>query len=465
MKFNVLRSAAATLSMMGVCSVASAQYGVPGFPTTPNYQTASAGTAQQAYPVPGYPATGYHAPGFSPYGPQAQLGTPQTAMAPPSQAIAPYQAPAKWNNFGNPSATGPALFQPASSGLDDALASPEMVPTPSPMMGNGGTAAVGHSAPVSQPYSAPMDTSGMTPSASTYTPVPSHVTHLPSADGSCQSCNQGVSPYATAASQPWEGVSYGGGAACGVPVAAPARPALFPWFGSFEVLFLDLETNNKNRNLVSVYDATDPTRPYLPSIGSSLIDPDSGVGYRLSFGRYLGCGQFGLGATYFHFDPSEEVFNSGPLAAMPATVNGADGQYRPVGMPEYQNATMIYMFDNGTQPGDSGDDYQEITGAASPYSVYAIIDGSAGQLAADGGDLDADSNGNTAGTDSIAEATMVQARRNVGFQGIELNLFSFGLMGAQRAAAINCGGGGLARCLGAGFGGIGGYGSCNTNQC
>ncbi|KLU03686.1 putative signal peptide protein [Rhodopirellula islandica] len=449
MKFNVLRAVAATLSM-GVCTIASAQYG-PG-----QY-------------------------GGQPYaGPTSQLGVPQTQavqtfgggnyQAPNSGG---YQAPAKWNNFGNQS-NGPQLFQPASSGgYDNQMPSPESIPTPAPSYGEQLAAPMQqHTAPA-QPaptYSSPAPSASVQHQHSS-APVehygaPTQYNSGPAGD--CQTCAQ-PSPYMQAASQPWEGASYAA-QSCGMPSAAPARGPLFPWFGSFDLLFFNMDTNGKDRNIVSRYDAVDPTRPYLPLMGIGSIEPDSSLGYSLSFGRYLGCGQYGLGMTYFNWDPDSEMYNSPVYTPEDSTgAGGGGGALRASGMPQYNGAQMAYNFDNGGG-------YNALNGGAA-YTVYDIIDGRAGQSALDGGDANADSVAMPGS--SHAEATQFRARRDVDVQGLEVNLFSFGLMGAQRASAASCGTGmGMGHKLKSfmglgGYGGVGGYGganyggygSCNTGAC
>jgi hypothetical protein len=262
-----------------------------------------------------------------------------------------------------------------------------------------------------------------------------------------------------------------------MPAYAPARPQLFPWFGSFDLLFFNMDTNGKDRNLISAYSNVDPTRPYLPAIGLGQLDPDSQLGYQLNFGRYFGCGQYGLGVGYFNWDPDEEIVDRMYTPENSIPNGGGGGAIRASGMPQYHGATMAYWFDNGlagNATGDSGAGYQLITGAAAPYTVYDIIDGRAGQSASNGGDADADVDGDNTnngagpdflGSNSHAEAVRLQARRDVDIQGIEINLFSFGLMGAQRAAYSNCGGGFGGRLGGLFSGGAGGYGGYGGGNC
>ncbi|WP_404307506.1 hypothetical protein [Neorhodopirellula lusitana] len=487
MNFNVLRSVAATLSV-GVCTIASAQYGpAPQGPYGYGAPQQQAQTSQLGVPqttaVQSYGASNYQQPQY-----QAQ----------PQQAANNYQAPAKWNSFGVNN--GPALFQPASTGNhSDLLPTPEAIPTPAPNYGSQqhsspavqqsvpaqytvqpqysgqiqNSAPVQHSAPMQ--HSAPVQHQGPVAqgNVSYGAPVP---------DAYCESCNQAPvqSQFAQAASQPWEGVSYAA-QSCGMPVAAPTRAPLFPWFGSFDLLFFNMETSSQTRNTVSLYSAADPTRPYLPYLNTGQLDPSSQVGYDLSFGRYLGCGQYGLGVSYFNWDPDAEVVNS-PIYMPEDSIpdGGGGGAMRASGMPQYNGAQMNYMYDNGGGGGyigldtdnsgayDANDDY---------VSVYDMIDGRAGQGALNGADgtagtVDDDLNAAPAGagTSSYAEAVRVRARRDVDIQGVELNLFSFGLMGAQRASAMGGGFSGLGSMFrGAGYGGVGGYGggygSCGPNQC
>ncbi|MEP6168522.1 MAG: hypothetical protein ABJ208_07430, partial [Rhodopirellula bahusiensis] len=239
MKFNVLRAVAATLSM-GVCTIASAQYG-PG-----QY-------------------------GGQPYaGPTSQLGVPQTQAVQTfgggnyqQPNAGGYQAPAKWNNFGNQN-NGPQLFQPASTGgYDNQLPPPESIPTPAPSYGEQLSAPVQQHVAPAQPapsYSAPAPAGTVHQHSShqhSAAPVqhysaPVEYSSAPAPAGDCQSCAQ-PSPYMQAASQPWEGSSYAA-QSCGMPLAAPVRAPLFPWFGSFDLLFFNMDTNGKDRNIVSRYD-------------------------------------------------------------------------------------------------------------------------------------------------------------------------------------------------------------------
>ena len=252
-----------------------------------------------------------------------------------------------------------------------------------------------------------------------------------------------ASPYESAAAAPWQGSppviqgpsypaydggSYGGpapydtgsaiagspgcgpamgGPAMGGPIAAGpisagpiaggpilgGRPNLFPWFGGGNVLFFDL-ADSKGRQVFHDY----PLR-------TSAVDPHAHVGFETTVGRYLGCGRFGLSATYFFFDPES------------AEVIGTLGGNSNAAMPGYHDVS----YNNGG-------------GARTMHAVLQTA------VAGYGG------------------ATNARLRRDVDFQGIELNLNSFGLMGANRLAYDNCCAPGfLGRCGGGrGFGGSAG---------
>jgi hypothetical protein len=123
---------------------------------------------------------------------------------------------------------------------------------------------------------------------------------------------------------------------------------------------------------------------------TSLVDPDASTGFDISAGKYIDCGRYGLGMTYMLWNPGvESVIRTGPATSITAS------------SPAYSGITY--------------------TSNANP-NVYDDI-----QLRAAG----------------------VRATRDLSFQGIEANLFSFGLMGAQRASFKNCNSGSL---LGGKFG-------------
>tara|TARA_R110002073_G_scaffold75697_9_gene184627 strand:- start:12435 stop:14252 length:1818 start_codon:yes stop_codon:yes gene_type:complete len=154
--------------------------------------------------------------------------------------------------------------------------------------------------------------------------------------------------------------------ACATP---GTRPNLAPWYGGFNLLFWQMETNHSRRLIA--FDTG-----YATHTTTGAVDPESTLGYDLTFGRYLDCGRYGLSATYMNFDPSQSE-----------TIVTAGSYYAP--MASWNNISI--------NPNGAGVD-----------TVY----------------------------DLYANAAAYRVRRDVQMQGIEVNLTSFGLMGAQRAAAM-----------------------------
>jgi hypothetical protein len=123
---------------------------------------------------------------------------------------------------------------------------------------------------------------------------------------------------------------------------------------------------------------------------TSRVDPSASTGFDVSFGKYLDCGRYGLGITYMLWNPSSEsVTRLGGIGTISAS------------SPAYRDITY--------------------TSNANP-NIY---------------------------DDISLRATGVRVTRDLSFQGIEANLFSFGLMGAQRASYMCCNSGSL---LGGKFG-------------
>jgi hypothetical protein len=123
---------------------------------------------------------------------------------------------------------------------------------------------------------------------------------------------------------------------------------------------------------------------------TALVDPEPAIGFDMTVGRYLCCGRFGLGLTYLNWNPDGETVvrtgNSGMIYSA---------------MPTYNDISV--------NPGTGLD------------TLYGHIDGS---------------------------ATAVRTIRDVSFQGLEVNLSCFGLMGARRLSRNCCPKG----CLGNGLG-------------
>lgn len=139
--------------------------------------------------------------------------------------------------------------------------------------------------------------------------------------------------------------------------------------------------NSGHRNLI-VDDATGTS-----VLNTSAVNPNGSTGFEVFAGRYLHCNQYGLSVGYMLWNPSQES----NLLIPPGV-----GDYRPA-VPAWNNISV--------DPG---------TGVA---SVYSLFDG----------------------------AAAYRVRRDMQFQGVEVALSCFGMMGARRAAACNpaCGGGSI----------------------
>ncbi len=197
-----------------------------------------------------------------------------------------------------------------------------------------------------------------------------------------------ASPYSQAMSSPWEGSSTAscGDGSCG----ASARPELSPWFGSANLLFYTLESG-RGTSLLSgdIYGGV---------VRSGIVDPDSSLGFDIGGGRYLGCGKYGLGVNYMNWNPgAESVIVNTDLAGAPIVAGGG-------------LRADIIGYNNVSGNLDFGG------GAVGQDSVYQIINGAG----------------------LYAGATGIRLNRDLNFQGVEANLFCFGLMGAQRAAYADC---------------------------
>ena len=228
------------------------------------------------------------------------------------------------------------------------------------------------------------------PAPVTELPVPSHqyappadpiLSSSPSVGTGCAPCESNAystSPLSHAMSSSW-------GGSCGDGSCGPlARPELSPWFGSANLLFYTLESG-RGRSMIS-------GDIFTGAVRSDLVDAESSLGFDIGAGRYFGCGQYGLGLNYMNWNPGSETIienraaGGGPIT--PGTIRSDNIHYNRVSA-------------------DLG------LGAE---TVYDIIDGSG----------------------AYAGATGIRLSRDMNFQGIEANLFNFGLMGARRAAYAGC---------------------------
>jgi hypothetical protein len=146
------------------------------------------------------------------------------------------------------------------------------------------------------------------------------------------------------------------------------RPALFPWYGGAGLLLWTMEDNDYRRFV---------SRDGMPNnvqLSSEDVDPGYATGFDVFVGRYLDCGRYGLSVGYMNFNPGAE--------SATAVEGGADHYAM---MPEWDQVSINHD-GNGVD------------------NVYNIYD----------------------------EAVAHRIRRDVSFQGIELTLSNFGIMGARR---------------------------------
>jgi len=153
----------------------------------------------------------------------------------------------------------------------------------------------------------------------------------------------------------------------------PACATLFPWFGSTDLLFYSLAGGTDRRLLL------DAAAPATTVLSSRDVDPGSGLGYDLMFGRYLENGEHAFSVNYLHFDPGSET------AQVTAPVAG--DWFAAV--PAWDE---IGYYDD---PADLASDFEDLR------SIFAAM-------------------------------TDFEVRRDLRFQGLELNFWSFGLGGGRR---------------------------------
>ena len=300
-----------------------------------------------------------------------------------AQAGDSYKSPAKWNNFTTKAQTlrqvsvfdevedGVAeLIPPGGASVDASAIIPQPVmqhDAPShatPSQAAPHYHAQPHAAPSGHPqphaaapsHHAPTHAVQHHPHAAQSAPVVSHSAVASQPAAPCSSCGQ-PSAFAHAASSPWEG-------SC-APVRRGPVP-ISPYFGGFDLLFWNLTSNN-NRILVADDASTG-------MIYEGDINPGAALGYRVSGGRYFGCGQWGIEVSYLSFDPDAEMRDA---------FDGGGGLR--LTLPSLQTVEIDR-----------------------------------------GGGLD------TVYNDFDTNATRIRVRRDLRVQGLEINLASFGLMGARR---------------------------------
>lgn len=312
-----------------------------------------------------------------------------------------YVSPSQWSNFNmSAAAAQPAGAHSGNAATLPVLPAPKVAAAEVPSLSAAQRSTSQSVTPVGmrQPTGAQAPDLGGSSRLSGTGPTPTEALPLPTP-------HMGQpSPYLSAAGSPWDaGGSFGSGIseACGIGGCEPPRPELFPWFGGGDVLFWSMANSTNQRLLLQT------GSPSTTLLSSRDVDPDSGVGYDVFFGRYFDCGRYAVSLNYLNFDPSGRQAD--------VSVPNPGAYY--AAMPHWQN---IGYYDDPNDP-------------LTYHSIREIFD----------------------------EMTDYRVRRNVGFQGLELNFWGFGLGGARRVApacgsGLSCGLQNDCLCSDHGFGGFGG---------
>ncbi|MCC9601551.1 BBP7 family outer membrane beta-barrel protein [Stieleria sp. JC731] len=364
----------------------------PGFP---QYQ----GYPQQGYPQAyAYPPApyGYQAPQ---YPAQPQYSAQQQYTAQPQYG---YAAPGLQQPFPQQSFTQPQPQRFAANGMQNvpmqpAVASQQSRRDANPNAGQFGANhySVGHHG---EEHAAPVLSGD---------PVV-HEHH--SADVHQSYPDSYASPYASAAAAPWQGAPCGDGGcgdpscsgcgtgSCGMPSAASCDTGscgsgscglgggcasggfagacgtsacggvgpISPWYGGMDLLFWEIA--DSSTAVYATYDNGVAVGQY------NYLDPDNTVGVNTRFGRYLGCGAYGIDVSFLYWDPDPQsrMFTDGG-----AGLRFTHPALRTVSINRGGGATTVY------------DDYD-------------------------------------------TNATCICSERDIRVKGIEVNLSCFGLMGARR---------------------------------
>lgn len=436
MKIHFLQSAAVALGLI-TCNAAVGQYPGYGGHGGGGSQVAGAPPERHSGTVPREIASGYGAPVATPAvpvhpslrplpstGQSSQQRQPsQTAPQPlPAWGGAVYQPPQSFARAGQSPQAAPAAAlsgaPPAAPGYVHAppfgpnpyrtVATPQQpeqvgsgqLPMPAANYDSG-------SGPAMQAPNAPMPSAQQAPRGTTqhggtvlshsapHSGPPAAVGAGLHAGGDCQTCNVGQI-YHEAAAGPWHG---GLGGLISSPGLIESTPApLRNWFAGTNLLFLDYE-QEYDRRLVFP-----DAMPSDTNLRTSQVNPGSQVGFETFVGRYFACGKYAVMGSYFFLDPDREEFHATAAAA---------GNYR-VAMPLWNR---LYLDSDGDgTPDDFG-----VIGDATDDNLYTAYD----------------------------SALAYRIRRDVSFQGLQLNFVGFGIGGASRLGL----GAGCAPC-GPGCGGM-----------
>lgn len=381
MRTNIIRSMLLILPF-GLTSVVQAQYGgysasaYSGYSAQPSAVPVHPSLqARQAQPTYATQQPGYVAPQQGYAAPNAGYAQQQPQQRPPQQPQQrPYVAPQQ--NYSYQPAQPYRTVGQSGNGY-------ESIPAPQP------AEAVMHGGNAHEQVLTPEN----------YSSAPQSATYSTS-DPGCSTCNQSVGSGATygysqpniyvqAAGAPACGgsceSSYGMGGSCGVSYTEPVQ--LNPWFGGMNILFL---TRDDNYDRVLVVDDANPATTRLRAADADL---DSALGYDVTVGRYIACGQYAVSATWLHIENE-----AGERSVMPPVAGGYRANFR--------NWDRMY-FDQ-----DNNGTHSNAGVPATDESVYAYFD----------------------------RAESFSVRRDASYYGLELNLTGFGIGGAARAGRAACGG-------------------------
>ncbi len=458
MRTNILRSVALSL---GIClsGVAHAQYG--GYPTGPagpshgfpnqgqqatNYQIPNqqpgANQLQQAWqpPASNPPSSAYHSVPVHP----SLRSLPPTNRSNAGQASVGYspvgQSTQYTNNYPGTAQVGQPIASQSRNGFQQPAPQPvagQQIQFPFQTVSNGGATGPGggqlqQTMPQMMQQQAPMQMQApvqqhapmQMQAPMQQSPLHNHNGHNHALHGQpagdCQACNAG-NIYEQAAGAPWMGST--SLESCGpAPVFSTVAPVR-NWFAGSSILFLDFE-QDYNRRLVFP-----DAMPSDTNLQTNQVDPGASTGFETFIGRYFGNGKYAVTGSYFFLNPGRETAS----VATPVA-NG----YRAA----MRNWDRMYI-------DRDGDGMPDDVGAVGPADdhLYGVFDA----------------------------AAHYRVRRDVEFQGLELNFVSFGIGGAGRVSCGSacgsgcgahgaCGGGCGGGCGGAGCGGLGGplLPACNS---
>ncbi|MGB7344959.1 MAG: hypothetical protein WBD20_12160, partial [Pirellulaceae bacterium] len=224
-----------------------------------------------------------------------------------------YTSPAKWNNFNTETSqphesvfrtvgTGGANCAPCNNGLNGAIAGQTIIhnsaPMPAPILDAGATSG--------QIISDNLIHQGA-PQVVSSAPITSHVHHGYTQAYSSPRYRGAIGSHLHGAGSRVRNLGSNIGSRLGSNLVgarngrlASRGSGISPWFGGFNLLFLDVNENGDSRPLI--IDDTAGTR----RLSASDVAPEDNLAFEIHAGRYLAGGLYGLDFGYFRFDPDVE---------------------------------------------------------------------------------------------------------------------------------------------------------------